>query len=79
MSSLGTHQNTIRSPIAYTNRRLPHETSHLLIVLGLGEEKRGVEAVQPHQVIVRSLLDDLAPVDDKDPVGHFYGRQPVAD
>ncbi len=51
----------------------------LLVVPGLGKKEGGVETLLSHQVIVRSLLDDLAPVDDKDPVGHFYGRQPVAD
>lgn len=51
----------------------------LLVVLGLGQKEGGVETLLSHQVIMRSLLDDLASVDDKDPVGHFYGRQPVAD
>ena len=51
----------------------------LLVVLGLGQKEGGVETLLSHQVIVRSLLDDLASVNDKNPVGHFYGRQLVAD
>ncbi len=51
----------------------------LVVVLGLGQKEGGVETLLSHQVIVRSLLDDLASVNDKNPVGHFYGRQPVAD
>lgn len=51
----------------------------LLVVLGLSQKEGGVETLLSHQVIVRSLLDDLASINDKNPVGHFYGRQPVAD
>ena len=51
----------------------------LLVMLSLGEKERGVESLLSHQIVVSTLFDDLAPVDDKDPVGHFYSRQSVAD
>lgn len=51
----------------------------LLVMLGLDEEERGVESLLSHQVVVRTLFDDLATVNDKDPIGHFYSRQSVAD
>ena len=48
-------------------------------MLGLGEEKRGVEPLLPHQLVMGSLFYNLAVIDDKDPVGHFYRRQSMAD
>jgi len=48
-------------------------------MLGLGEEERGVESLLSHQGVVRTLFDDLAPVDHKNPVSHFYSRKSVDD
>ena len=48
-------------------------------MLGLGEEERGVQSLLLHQVIVSTLFDDPALINDKNSVGHFYGRQSMAD
>ena len=48
-------------------------------MLGLGEEKRGVEPLLPHQLVMGSPFHNLAVIDDKNTVGHFYSRQSMAD
>ena len=48
-------------------------------MLGLGEEKRGVEPLLSHQLVMGSLFHNLAVIDDNNTVGHFYSRQSMAD
>lgn len=48
-------------------------------MLGLSEKERGVQSLLLHQEIVSTLFDDPALINDKNSVGHFYGRQSMAD
>lgn len=51
----------------------------LLVILGLGEEERGVQPLLSHQIIMRSLFYDLASIYHENPVGHFHRGQPMTD
>ena len=48
-------------------------------MLGLGEEKRGVEPLLPHQLVMGSPFHNLAVIEDKNTVSHFNSGQSMAD
>ena len=47
-------------------------------MLDLDEEKRGVEPLLSHQLVVDAPFHNSAMIDNKNTVGHFNGRQSMA-
>ena len=73
------HERRIRPQAPSQGARSPIDKTRLLIMLGLGEKKRGVEPLLLHQLVMGSPFHNLAVIDDKNPIGHFDSRQSMAD